>query len=380
MTEPVENTTTETTDDNQNANPEGFLASIDAAFGDLGSIDDVPDPNIETPDDSSEGGSADDGQTPADGDAAADEQDELDIDLDVDVTDWSPEAARAFKNLRADHKKDRQALRELNETLEQREQRIRELETISPEIDQLRSKIQEYETKLLVTRVEDTDAYKMLVEAPLREVMTQSDSLAEKYGIDADALFSAIALQDEAAQEEAISDLLASASERDRFKAYQLIEQLKPVAAQRDALRSNSQEALREIQELEQLRQREAVAERIQQRRQLAGQISDRIVGKLDFIKDFEGVDIQAIVKEVEDTDVSSLPPVKAVYNHIAAELFPKIAREYVKLTRERDNLISKLADYSRATPRVGGQTNVAGQAAPDGLSLIEAVDRHFGG
>jgi hypothetical protein len=379
MTEPVETTPTVTTDEPQNANPEGFLASIDAAFGDLGSIDDVPDPNIDTPDDPS-GGAANDGQTPADGGAAVDETSDIDIDLDVDVTDWSPEAARAFKNLRADHKKDRQALRELNETLEQREQRIRELETISPEIDQLRSKIQEYETKLLVTRVEDTDAYKTLVEAPLRDIMTQSDALAEKYGIDADALFSAIALQDEAAQEEAISDLLASASERDRFKAYQLIEQLKPVSAQRDALRSNSQEALREIQELEQMRQREAVAERIQQRRQLAGQISDRIVKKLDFIKDFEGVDIQAIVKEVEETDVSSLPPIKAVYNHIAAELFPKIAREYVKMVRERDNLVSKLADYSRATPRVGGQTAVAGQVATDGLSLVEAIDRHFGG
>lgn len=380
MSEPT--TPTETVADPL-TQPDSFMSTIDNAFGDIGSFEEVETPEIDLGEvgdvDNGDGG---DGQTtPTDGQQTEEDELGIDIDTEVDVTDWSPEAARAFKQVRNELKTERQALRQLNETLEQRENRIKELEAISPDVETLRQKLDEYESKLLVTRVEDTEAYKALVEAPLRDIVTQSDQLAEKYGVNPDELFGALTLTDEAAQEEAIADLLASASERDRFKAYQLIEQLKPIEAQRTALRENSQEALREIQELEQLRQQEAAAQRLEQRRDLAARVSDRIVSKLDFIKQFEGVDMQAIVKGVESTDPSLLPPVQSVYNQIAAELFPKIAREYVKMTRERDGLLSKLADYDRATPRVGGQpNNIAGQPSNPDLSFVDAINRQFGG
>lgn len=353
---------------------ESFISSIDAAFDNIGSFDDVEE--VQTPIDD---GVEDTTQVENNQNNQSEEFDDGD-DSDVDVTDWTPEAARVFKNLRNDLKNERNALRELTQTLEQRENRIKELESFTPEVDTLRQKIEEYESKLLVTRVEDTAAYKTLVEEPLRDIVAQSDQLAEKYGVDPEQFFSALTLEDESAQEEAISELLSSASERDRFKAYQLIEQLKPVAAQRDALRENSTEAMREIQELEQLRQREEAAQRMQHRKELANQIADRITSKLTFIKDFDGVDVQSIVKEAEATDHTLLPPVKAVYNQIAAELFPKVAREYVRMAKERDGLISKLAKYDSASPRVGGQANPSNQVADSGLSLVDAINRHFGG
>jgi len=136
---------------------------------------------------------------------------------------------------------------------------------------------------------------------------------------------------------------------------------------------------MREIQELEQLRQQEESSHRMEHRKELAKQIADRITKKLTFIKDFEGVDVTSIVKEAEATDHTLLPPVKAVYNQIAAELFPKVAREYVRMVKERDGLISKLAKYDSASPRVGGQANVSGQAVDSGLSLVDAVNKHFG-
>jgi hypothetical protein len=373
MSEPAQLESPQTADAPVENSSESFISSIDAAFDNIGSFDDVEE--IRTPIDDG----VEDTNQNENNENNQPEGDDGDYSDDVDVTDWTPEAARVFKNLRNDLKNERNTLRELTETLEQRENRIKELESFSPEVDTLRQKIDEYESKLLVTRVEDTAAYKTLIEEPLRDIVSQSDQIADKYGVDPEQFFSALTLQDEAAQEEAISELLSSATERDRFKAYQLIEQLKPIAAQRDALRENSTEAMREIQELEQLRQREEAAYRMEHRKELANQIADRITSKLTFIKDFEGVDVKSIVKEAEATDHTLLPPVKAVYNQIAAELFPKVAREYVRMVRERDGLISKLAKYDSASPRVGGQPNSSGQVVDSGLSLVDAINKHFG-
>lgn len=381
MTDPAPETPVSTDTNNTPTSDDSFISSIDSAFENLGSLDDVPE--IETPVDEVVTDTDTDTDTP-NGDTGGETDDDSDDSLDgiddVDVADWSPEAAKAFKMVRNELKNERNHLKQLNETLEQRENRIKELEAVSPEVDALRQKIEEYESKLLVTRVEDTTAYKTLVEEPLREIITQSDTLAEKYSIDPEQLFTALTLEDEAQQEEAISEMLATASERDRFKAYQLIEQLKPVTAQRNALRENSQEALREIQELEQIRQREESARRLEHRKEVASKVSERVFSKLTFLKDIEGVDMKTLVKEAESTDHTTLPPVKAVYNQMAADLLPKVAREFIKITKERDALISKLAKYSKASPRVGGQTGDGGQTADPNLSFDEAVNRHFGG
>jgi hypothetical protein len=354
---------------------EGFISSIDAAFEGLNSPEemDVNIPDVEG-DDSQEAPV----HQPQDGE----EFDPLDeIDVDGEVKDWSPEAARAFKEVRNDLKSERQASRELRETLEQRESRIAELEALTqnPELDTLRQRLEEYESKLLVTKLEDTQAYKDLVEAPLKSILSESDAIAEKYGVDADELFDAIASDDDAEQEEKISELLASASERDRFKAYQLIEQLKPVKHQQSALRENSAEAFQEAQELDQLRQQEYLRSRAESRKLAAHQVASRLTEKLTFLPKIEGLDMDQVIREVEAADPSSMSPVNAAYNQMAASIFPKIAREYVKMMKENESLVSKLAAYASSSPRVGNSMGARSEAA-DGASFVDAVARAFGG
>jgi hypothetical protein len=352
---------------------EGFIESIDAAFAGLDMDTEVTtEPEVksepEVKKEETETTEPDDAEDPL-------------ADIDVDVKDWTPEAARAFKEVKTELKAERQAARELRETLQQREARISELESVAsdPKVDEMRQKLQEYESKLLVTDLESTQAYKDLVEVPLKSVLTESDAIATKYGVDPDELFDAIALDDEAAQEEKISELLASASERDRFKAYQLIEALKPIKSQQEALRANSEEALREARELDQYRQQEQLRERAEARKQATQQVADRIASKLTFLNKIEGVDMSAIVKETEAVDPSTLSPVAAAYNQMTASLFPKIAREFVKMTKENELLIEKLAAYDKSSPRIGNNSS-AGTASPDGVSFVDAVARAFGG
>ena len=360
-----------TADPSIDVGAEGFISSIDAAFEGLDSPDTV-DANI--PD-------VDGDDSPPQPTQEGDDFDLLDGDDDVEVRDWTPEAARAFKEVRNDLKSERQASRELRETLEQRESRIAELEALnqSPELDTLRQKLEEYESKLLVTKLEDTQAYKDLVEAPLKSILTESDAIAEKYGVDADELFDAIASQDETEQEEKISELLASASERDRFKAYQLIELLKPVKQQQEALRENSAEALQEAQELDQLRQQEQLRTRAESRKLAVQQVANRLTEKLTFLPKIEGLDMSQVVREAEASDPSTLSPVNAAYNQMAATMFPKIAREYVKMMKENESLVAKLASYANSTPRVGNSMGSRSGVA-ENASFVDAVSRAFGG
>ena len=373
MSEPAD---TPVVDPAIDAGAEGFISSIDAAFEgitfeDTDATDNVV-PVVE----------GDDKQKSEPNKVETPSEDPLDdIDVDAEIKDWSPEAARAFKEVRSDLKAERQAARELRETLEQRESRIAELEAAvqNPELDSMRQKIEEYESKLLVTKLEDTQAYKDLVEAPLKSVLAESDSIAEKYGVDPDELFDAIASNNEVEQEEKISELLASASERDRFKAYQLIESLKPIKSQQEALRNNSEEALREAQELETMRQQDQLRARSESRKAAVDQVAARLTDKLKFLKDIEGVDMEVIKKEATSLDPTAMSPVNAAYNQMAASLFPKIAREYVRALKENEALVAKLAGYANANPRIGNHSG-SSVGVPDGASFVDAVSRAFGG
>jgi hypothetical protein len=357
------------------AAPDGFMASIDAAFEGMSMpesdevlaaslpIDDIPDgddaPEVVVGDDTEDDGPF----------------------SDVDVKDWTPEAARRFKEMKSELSQERREAKELRDTIAQREARLAELEALStnPEVDTLRQKVEEYESSLLITKLEDTQAYQVMVAQPLREVVDASDAIANKYGVDPDVLFDALSMTDEELQSETISELLNSATERDRFKAYQLIEKLKPIQTQRDALQQNSEEALREAQELESYTKQAESRSRAESRRVATKQVVDRVASKLEFLSKMEGIDMKQVADEVAAVDPSSLSPVANAYNQVAASLFPKIAREYLKMVKENDALVTKLAGYAKAAPRVGGTSRDA-PAIGDNVSFVDAIARQFGG
>jgi chromosome segregation ATPase len=299
--------------------------------------------------------------------------------------DWTPQAARRFKQLKSELKSSKTRLSELESSLNEREARLKELEAIAdnPEYDQLKNRVEEYEKELLVTKLESSQIYKELVAQPLAELVSETDAIAEKYQVDANELLDAIALEDEAAQEEALADILAAASDRDRFRVYKIIEQIKPILHQRSVLQENAQEALREAEQLTETQTKQQLAERAAERQKAASAVADKIRAKLTFLEGVDGVDFAALSKKVAETDPSTLNPVDAAFQSYAAQLLPKIAREYVSLRKELDTLTDKLSKYDRASPRAGGggasSFTGAGPTA-DGRSFADAVNAAFGG
>lgn len=301
----------------------------------------------------------------------------------VEPKDWTPEAARRFKELKAELKTFRTRAEELEQIAAQKETRLQELQALAdnPEYQQLQERIAEYEQQMLVSNLESSYAYKSLVEQPLANLVQEADSIANKYSIDSDTLIEAIAESNEDVQEERLAELLANASDRDKFRIYKIIEQTQPILEQRRVLQEHAEAALREAEALEQSRYQQTLVERVQQRQEAANAVADKLKSKLTFLSSMEGVDLQTIAKEAAELEPSTLDPVTGTYQAIAAKLLPKMAAQYISLQKEIDVLTDRLAEYDRSAPKAGGGSLATGGAptAADGKSFLDAVTAAFG-
>jgi len=318
-------------------------------------------------------------ETPAEVETPVDPLSEID-----DLKDWTPQAARRFKELKAEAKQQKIRAAEAEAQLSQREARLAELEAAAndPRVQDLTTRASEYENAMLLNDLERSPAYQKLVTEPLVRITTALDTLAAKYSVDGNDLIDAVVMEDGPAQEERLTELLAGASDRDKYTIFKLIEETRPVLEQRDALHANSQEAVNELRELESQRERASLAERAQLRTRAAGEIAKRIETSLPFLTTFDGVDIPALAKQAGETDYTKLDPAIGTYNTIAGQLLPKLANNYMALQRELSVLAGKLAKYDKTGSPLGSGHAAGGLANRSGeeRSFEEAVNAAFGG
>jgi len=348
----------------------GFVESLDSFF------DSLDNPQIETPTPASEAVIETPIETPQSNDPLSD----LDFD---DAKDWTPQAARRFKELKAELKTYKTRAEELEQSSTQQSSRLQELEALAdnPEYQQLQERVAQYEQQMVVTQLEQSHAYRSLVEQPLMQLVSEADAIAEKYSVDSNLLIEAIANSDEAMQEEQLSELLANASDRDKFRIYKIIEETQPILQQRQVLQENAAAALREAEQLEQQQHQQYLIERVQQRQEAANAVASKLQNKLAFLSGVEGVDLSALANEAAQLDPSSLDPVTGTYHAMAAKLLPKMAAQYMNLQKEIDSLTSRLADYDRSAPKAGGGSlNSSSMPAMDSKSFVDAVAAAFGG
>jgi hypothetical protein len=306
-----------------------------------------------------------------------------DIDSLEEPKDWTPQAAKRFKELKSELKTYRSRAEELEQAVSQKESRLQELQALAdnPEYQQLQERIANYEQQMLVSKLESSHAYKSLVEQPLANLVQEADGIAEKYSLNSNTLIEVIAESDEATQEEMLSELLANASDRDKFRIYKIIEEVRPILEQRQVLMQHSEAALREAEALESQRQQQTLIQRVQQRQEAANSVADKLKNKLTFLSGMEGVDLSAIAKEAAELEPSTLDPVTGTYQAMAAKLLPKMAAQYMSLQKEIDTLTERLAEFDRAAPKAGGGSLATGGAptTADGKSFLDAVTAAFG-
>ena len=353
----------------------GFVESLDSFFASMDNpVESTPEPTpapepTKEPEPTAE--------------ASTDPNPLSDIESLEEPKDWTPQAAKRFKELKAELKTYRSRAEELEQAVSQKESRLQELQALAenPEYQQLQERIAEYESQMLVTKLESSHAYKTLVEQPLANLVQEADGIAEKYSLDSNTLIEVIAESDEAVQEEQLTELLANASDRDKFRIYKIIEEVRPILEQRAVLQQHAEAALREAEELENQRYQQTLVQRVQQRQEAANSVADKLKSKLTFLSGMEGVDLSAIAKEAAELEPSTLDPVTGTYQAMAAKLLPKMAAQYMNLQKEIETLTEKLAEYDRAAPKAGGGSlaTAGTPTAADGKSFLDAVTAAFG-
>ena len=354
-----------------------FEAALDAAFNNLENKTKEPQ---EPADEPATEVSADD-ETPTQTETVEDEDPLEQLSEDVD---WTPKAANRFKQLKEELKGSRSELEQLRQLSKEQESKLQELSAIAEnkDIEQLQSRIAEYEQERMFTNLEQTTAYQEAVTKPLASLMEQADQIADKYEIDPNSLIDVLALDDADSQDEKLSELLPNASDRDKARIYRIIEEINPILERRKVLFDNVEEAAKEAALLEETRQKQELAERAALRQNVTRNVVERITEKLPFVKTLEGVDINALQTKAASVDPSVIHPVDFAYNAVSAQLLPTIVREYVGLRKEIEALTDKLAEYETAEPSISsGSPAKAGGARSSGSTggFIDAIDRAFG-
>lgn len=360
----------------------GFVESLDSFFASMDNpVESTPEPVKETA--AVEAKTAEPEPVKESAEVSNEPNPLSDIDSLEEPKDWTPQAAKRFKELKSELKTYRSRAEELEQAVNQKESRLQELQALAdnPEYQQLQERIAAYEQQMLVNKLESSHAYKSLVEQPLASLVQEADGIAEKYSLDSNTLIEAIAEGDEAAQEEMLSELLANASDRDKFRVYKIIEEVRPILEQRNVLQQHAEAALREAEALDSQRQQQTLIQRVQQRQEAANSVADKLKNKLTFLSGMEGVDLSAIAKEAAELEPSTLDPVTGTYQAMAAKLLPKMAAQYMNLQKEIDSLTERLAEFDRAAPKAGGGSlnTIGAPTTPDGKSFLDAVTAAFG-
>jgi hypothetical protein len=320
---------------------------------------------------------------PTKGDTIVDPIEELSDDIG---NDWTPEAARRFKQLKQELKQSRSQLQELEQAKIQYETQLQELKGIAEnkDIEQLQQQVQEYELRQMFMDLEQTSVYQKAVAQPLKELLGQANQIADKYDVDASSLVEVMSMTDANLQEEKLAELLPRASDRDKAKIYSILERIDPILQKRAEMIENTEQAIAEARLAEEQQQRAEMAERAKMRSAVTRNVVERIQQKIPFIAGIENLDMSRIAQEVASTDHSALHVVDQTFNAVSAKLLPNIIREYVSLRKELDTVTDLLADYQQAEPTDprsgGGGSSTSGSRQAQAGSFVDRVNLALSG
>ena len=297
--------------------------------------------------------------------------------------DWTPKAARRFKQLKAELKDNRSEVDQLRQTVKEQEAKMKEMSGLveNRDIDELQEKISQYESEKMMSDLTETQAYKEAVTTPMNELLQRAEEIVSDYEIKNEALVDALLEPDQEKQDTALTALLEDASDRDRARIYRISEDMLPLMKRNQELMDNAESALKEAQLLEEQKRNNEIAEKSQHRKNVTKNVVQRVSEKLPFLAGIESVDMGSIEAKAAETDPSVIHPVDFAYNAVASQLLPVVVRELMGARKEADSLSDKLAEYEEAEPTMSGTPAADGtRRSSSDASFAEAISAALGG
>lgn len=316
--------------------------------------------------------------------------DDITLPIDEEVPDVEPDepadtsgmtraAGERFKEIRAEQKELKTKLATEAQARSAAEARIRELEALNGQSEEVTKKLADYELELSIARLEATDQYKSAVTNPLADIASTADTIATKYGIDANKLLDAIALPDQSAQDEAFDDLLSGVNERDKLKIYAAAEKLPTVIAERARLHENRDGAIAELEARKAAESEATAAETAKSRKAATELVATRVLAKLPFLKG-ESFNVTAAQEKVAAEDFDSLDTTTKAYNSLSGRLVPQMAKYISTILSELETVTDELGKYKKSSPAPKGGGNAPATPAEANESFVDGLNRAFAG
>ena len=297
--------------------------------------------------------------------------------------DWTPKAANRFKELKSELKSNRSELEELRQLSKEQTSKLEEMAALveNKDIDSLQQQIEQYESQKAFTDLENTEAYVENITKPINELMDEASSISDHYDVDNEVLIDIMGLEDADEQDAALEKFFPEMSSRDKAKVYRIIDAVDPILQNRQNMIDNVDVALNEAKALEEQRNNAELAERVQLRQNVTKNVVQRVQEKLPFLAGIEDINLPEIQEKASELDPTVVHPVDFAYGAVAAELLPKIVRQYFSSQKEVESLMDKLSQYEEAEPTMSGTPATDKPNASnvnDGMSFEDAIAAAF--
>lgn len=270
---------------------------------------------------------------------------------------------------------------DLEKTLATKEQELaeykqknEELARVDParyekQIQEKEKAIQDYERKLAVFDVRESQQFKTEVIAPMSRVGADMDRLAATYKISAEDLKNALTIPDPAAQMAKITELTQDMTDIHKHKVWAAVDQTQEIYSKAAEIEANASEAKKEMEFL-QSQESEKQKQESQKRLSTAAEaVKKQMAEHLPLLKD------EAIAKDVFAANLNETDPTMIAYNAMAGKALVHAVKENRSLATKVASLEAELAKRSSLAPRGGGggqqQPPAAQPTQPEGDSLF---------
>lgn len=292
-----------------------------------------------------------------------------------ETKNMSATAGAKFKELKSELKTYKSRVAELEKAVEEAKTSPQNLE----EVERMREQLAEYEREISVSRIEATPEFKRAVLEPTQAILDTASVMAERYKIDARKLVNA--LREESVNEgsDALTEMAADFSERDRVRLYRMADDLADVSRRRDYLRENASKAYAEQQE----RFKAEEMEREKAYRENSARVAEKtwadtfsehpVFSKLD----------KEVLSEIKaagtESDLLESSPDERAYAVYAGVALPHVVKQFAAAQEKVAELEKALSKYKKATPKASGNADTAPIQDSSVGGFLEAVEKRFG-
>lgn len=290
-----------------------------------------------------------------------------------ETKNMSSAAGAKFKELKAELKSYKAKVAEAIKIIEESKSTPQN----SEELEALRARVAEYEQEIAVTRVEATPEYKRAVIEPTQAILDTASAMAERYKIDARKLVNALREESVSEGSDALTELAADFSERDRVRLYRMADDLSDVSRRRDHLRENASRANQERQERIQAEE----AQREKEYRENAARVAEKTWAETfsehPVLSKLEKEALSEIKAAGSESDLLESTPDERAYAVYAGVALPHIVKKFEAATARVAELEQALSKYKKASPKASGNTDTSPTIVESG-GFLDAIEKRF--